>query len=430
MDQASFYPNVTKNIENPKGRDSKLDTKFFSIKTLSPVHIGSGFSLQKGIDFVGTRNHTFVLDMHKLMKEYGTNPRFTQAIERGNLGAFLDQEQADYSTLCITEVSGGSHAREINDQLRDGFGYPMIPGSSIKGSVKTALYAKLLKAKKISPEELTARLRSARGRLIDGAITQHLFAPGANGSRGKVPNYDIGRAFRVGDARFDKHRLSLVSNAILALDEGRGSDDYNAQWLELRGGRGGNQRHNTPHETVSVLGIQEGSRSSRFSLSFDRFLLEDPRLGMPNAHFPKDFKAFANMMNEHAASLIEKELDVLEQEVGLTNADVADYFDHLNDILASIPVPYTEEKNASIQWVQRIGWGSGWKYMTGGTLSSDSAIEIDKQETRQDRRGNLKGRFMKNYDPHLFPKTQKVVPNGLKGVTSMGWVLVKEIRNT
>lgn len=425
MDQASFYPNVTKNIENPKGRVSKLDTKFFSIKTLSPVHIGSGFSLQKGIDFVGTRNHTFVLDMHKLMKEYGTNPRFTQAIERGNLGAFLDQEQANYSTLCITEVSGGSHAREINDQLRDGFGYPMIPGSSIKGSVKTALYAKLLKAQKISPQEVVAKLRSAKGRLIDGPITQDLFAPGANGRRGKVPNYDIGRAFRVGDARFDKHRLSLVSNAILALDEGRGSDDLNAQWLELRGGRGGNQRHNTPHETVSVLGIQESSRSSRFSLSFDRFLLEDPRLGMPNAHFPKDFKGFANMMNEHAASLIEEELDMLEEEVGLSNTDVADYFDHLNEILESIP-PYTEDSDTSIKWVQRIGWGSGWKNMTGGTLNSDSAIEIDNNLRNPQGRGG----FMKNRNPHLFPKTQKVVPNGLKGVTSMGWVLVKEIRNT
>lgn len=420
MTNEEYYSVVTANSINPKGRKSIIESKMFMAKLLSPVHIGNGFNLVKGIDFVKTGNHTFVLDMNKLMKLYGTEEAFIQAIERGNIGAFLDRKGIDLHLVSIATLSGASNAKEIADQLRDGFGYPMIPGSSIKGSIKSAFYAKLLEESKLNSKSLVNELRDVKSRNVDQKITSTLFAPGANGKNGKVPNFDIGRIFRVGDARFDKGALTVISNAILSLDEGR-TEGLIPQWMELTGGRGGNNRHNTPFETISILGLEEGFNSARFSVSFDKYVAEHPELRM--AKIPTDFKAFANLMNEHAKKMINAEIKLLEDYD--SNEDVAEYLDHLDYI-----EQWTEkaDNDTEIQWIQRIGWGSGWSYMTGGSLDSNTAIEIDKQQTRRDRNGNLKGRFMKNYDPHLFPKTRKTVPRGKTGMSSMGWVLMKELK--
>jgi|GEM_PF-2157819 len=421
MNNEEYFPSVTVDADNPSGRKSTIESKMFTAKLLSPVHIGNGFNLIKGIDYVKTANHTFVLNMHKLMQLYGTEDAFTVAIQRGNLGAFLDQKGVDLHLVSIASLPGASNAREIADQLRDGFGYPMIPGSSIKGSLKTALYAKLLKDKNVTSTKIKADLRGARGRLIDSAITNDLFAPSAQGKRAKVPNFDIGRIVRVGDARFDKSSLSVISNAILSLDENSQGDLY-PQWMELTGGRGGNNRHNTPFETISILGLSEGVNSARFSISFDKYIAGHTDLRMPK--IPVEFKSFANMMNEHAATMIEAELDSLENDVGLNDSNVKAYFAHLEAIYETIPVRYEADDDSEIQWIQRIGWGSGWTYMTGGSLESNDAIDIDNSLRNPQGRGG----FMKNQNPHLFPKTKKTVPIGAKGMTSMGWVLMKEIK--
>lgn len=431
MNSTTFYQQTT-------AHTSKILHAKVQAHLLSPVHIGSGHKLFEGVDYIKSGNHTFLLNIDRLIKAFGADERFMDSIKKGRVGDFLDQQGVSPEKFSYIMIKGATRNREINDLLRNGFGLPTLPGSSIKGSIRSVLYADRLK--KLQRSILQRLGNKPKARNTDSLIQKDIMAPGAD-TAGKAPNHDIGRYVRIGDAHFSTRDIQICGNAILAYD--KKSDREEPWWIDLSKRNPQERYTEEAVESATVIAIRDKAKSEEFGISLDTHLFKDAlfkeKLGLPG-NLPDNWVAFAELMNKHAESLLVEEMktirdlfgidkertddiDSIIEEIEQMDEKVAQYYDHL-DFLFNEGIPLKEDfEEDGISWVQRVGWGSGWTAMTGGSISSGEAIKID-QKMRQNKNNRGKG-FMKHEKPHRFPKTRKVVPKGNSGVTSMGWVKIQ-----
>lgn len=132
------------------------------IHTLAPVHIGNGEKInKKEYIYLPNRNRVIVPDIERmyqdlrkrsLEKEYMNN---MMKESRFGLGQWLRSKgyrEGDYQKWERYELDAGdvfqggpaaANARhnEINCCIKDAYGFPYVPGSSIKGMIRTALLA-------------------------------------------------------------------------------------------------------------------------------------------------------------------------------------------------------------------------------------------------------------------------------------------------
>ena len=124
------------------------------LETLTSLHIGSGNMLQKDSDFVfGKDAEDFsvvgVIDPRKVLALVGEEniDAWTVAIENGRSTNDIVKQYApnatiaDYSLHTIDSYLSRT-PQQIKEFIRDGLDRPYIPGSSIKGAIRTAVLAK------------------------------------------------------------------------------------------------------------------------------------------------------------------------------------------------------------------------------------------------------------------------------------------------
>src|SRR5690625_6665122 len=92
----------------------------------------------------------------------------------------------------------------------DSFGNPIIPGSSLKGSIRTALFAQLFSDKKMSSNEYS---RLIKGRNVSAKAIENLLLSTREG--GKAHNYDLGRVLRISDSNFKKEDLEVFNSVVI-----------------------------------------------------------------------------------------------------------------------------------------------------------------------------------------------------------------------
>ncbi|MBK6930735.1 MAG: type III-A CRISPR-associated RAMP protein Csm5 [Saprospirales bacterium] len=123
----------------------------FTIKILTPVHIGSGESAMKNVDFLyfSTEGKAAVLDQKKVLSVIGESniDQWVSCVEKEEgleqlLRQYQPAFQVDDVALRILPVRHGGldKKKDVKEQLHDGFGKALLPGSSLKGSIRTALF--------------------------------------------------------------------------------------------------------------------------------------------------------------------------------------------------------------------------------------------------------------------------------------------------
>ncbi|MEI0476644.1 type III-A CRISPR-associated RAMP protein Csm5 [Brachyspira pulli] len=136
-----------------------------SLTTLSPIFIGSGDTLNKSSYFYSDKEVN-VIDEKKLIKllytRRGLFETFMSEASSGNLNLtnFLESNIPTYKKLDIAKYKLMSHSNiittkgklktlnEINAFIKSSNGNPYIPGSSIKGFIRTALIASEIRRNK------------------------------------------------------------------------------------------------------------------------------------------------------------------------------------------------------------------------------------------------------------------------------------------
>lgn len=357
------------------------------LTTLTPVHVGSGEKLLRDFDFIVQDGKVGFLDLEKVVKKIGIErlPQLTAEIEKKNVAAFLKKalpntRLEDICERIATEKAPGSRCNELKEQYHTALRNACIPGSSIKGTMKTAIWEALAtkEKQKVWQEQ---DYKNRRGNFNSDTIDKKLF--------GQNPNEKTTRFLKVGDAHFPDVATAVYEVGIL-----------NA---------GRNDWHFKNGQAFLAECIPAGVSSSLF-LKIDTAWFQKNKQyypekwqRLPTGFIEQDEIAFCALLNNYMSKQLGYELGDLE-DAGFCEHEAGE---QMLDELESIKTMADNALKAQSKTaIIRIGGNSGWNFTTGGWVKA-SALP-DEAYTAL-RRAVQK----RNYDMELWPKTRKLTYSGL-----------------
>lgn len=349
------------------------------ILTLSPLHIGSGRELLLDFDYIVERDRTFRLNIDQIFSDFYHPDLQTQIpgvmIQRNN------QRQKKYFRY---EIPGSPETRKTGGVLRecikDVFDQPYIPGSSIKGAIRTALAVNRLNRGEAS---FYKDITSSKGRYADDTIEKKIF--------GDSPNQDWMRALHISDAV-----LSASEEPKDALMGVYRTSPYSI-----------NDKENQLIP-IAIEGIQRKTQ-------FEAILTIDDELLGNSRQFPTYRSDLHNLIPAVQSYSLHR-LELLK--VWFSPLQNASKVSKLINAFLELSKKYAECNSALLQ----IGFGSGWDGITyGEVLKSDpQAFEhILKTYNLLRRRRNLPSVKRKAGDP--FPTSRKVIFEYNVPISLLGW---------
>lgn len=383
----------------------KKDTIEVQVKTITPIHIGSGNELKGNFEYLHFQNEGVVgvidpLKIFEIIGEENLNTWVTAVEKQENLLKHLPQlrnvSSRDISSriLNIYDQAPDSDRNAIKEQIHLGLGKPTLPGSSLKGSIRTAILTKLIKDNPSFVQKEENLGLAKRGRLVKyhaGQVEANYLTMGRPdsskfGDLRQNPNKDLLRFLRVGDAYFDQS-TTIVKNKVVNL--------FRDKWGEKR--EESSFYECIPSNAIAHTVLQVPEKQIKEYQDKQRVRLEHASLLNPNRLF--------KLLNKHTLELLNGEIAFWEDEDN--PIAIGDYLEHLNQIRELA-------KDANEQeCVIRVGAASGWEFMTGGWLNGKDVmgdfILSDRSWTSLKR-----GLRKKNYpDDLLFPKTRKMIAEGV-----------------
>lgn len=355
-----------------------------TLRILSPLHIGDGNELRQDFDFVVYQGRTYRLNEDAVLEAKATRLRPGADGRYPAPGRLLDEADFRNQDLFRYVLRGIPRSRKtdarVKSFIKDVYDRPYIPGSSLKGALRTALA--WTGWKEVNP----ALNRSAIGRSKYWAaqpLERKLFGPN--------PNHDLLRALHISDFTGIK-------------EPGGGLLLVNAQVLTKRS-------QGSPIELEALSGdlIFHGS------LTVDETLFSawaEPQLHFQNRRHWLD--ELLTRARAHSKARISRLLDWYQ------NAEQAEAIASFYRQLAQVQL---QPNQALLQ----LGWGSGWDGKTFWThLRRDANLfEQLVREFRMDRAGKQSTR--QPGDP--FPRSRRAamtIKDGRpRAVAPFGWVLVE-----
>lgn len=160
------------------------------IKTLTSVHIGSGETFQYGNDFVRGKDADGdsiigIVEPKQVLALIGEKnlDAWVTAIDGGRSTDQIVKQYApsakleQYSRRIILSWANEIKPTDtLKEYIHDGLGRPYIPGSSIKGAIRTAVLASCCKER----DDLEQYARNKSGKVTAKIIEQKFFGKDAN----------------------------------------------------------------------------------------------------------------------------------------------------------------------------------------------------------------------------------------------------------
>ncbi len=376
---------------------SKLNTIRSSyqctLKNLTPVHIGSGELLKTKFDFFSDKGKIRVINQTKMFQQVealGAEKigEFTQAVEDQETDDWLKKTK-DIDLKAITSYSTSlpdpkRPPREIREQIKDGFGNPLIAGSSLKGAFRTAIIKRLSKTEggKVVADFLNNIsknfIKTPTPKFADQTICKHLL--------GKEPKINLLRTLSVGDFSFSIKDIDLQKVDVVRL--------INKAKVE--------QKFSIYVEKIRENAFADGQ------VSFDEFLA-----GKDRERHCFDFNAVLSLewlieaIRDLTEETINMELSFFKDKTGIHVIHLREFYKNLQGEL---------KKLADNEVIIHLGWGIGWQGMTGQLLSND-----DLTANHSELRKKLKLAHDPKYLGFPFPKSRRLSVNK-ETVQPMGWV--------
>ena len=369
---------------------------YLRIELLTPVHIGTGRKLEPGLDFVsfGAPEHVVaVLDERKVFDIVGADNLSTWLSiinQNGNLLTYLRQRQPKLAAATIatrqldTPEATPTAGQTVREQMHTGGGEALLPGSSLKGALRTAWLAEKILAK---PRESSYALPNGEAALkrnfSDQQLTQSHLVP-ADTKRGQEPNHDLLRLLQVGDAHFTRTSCLLTET--------------------LNETGGGPQMKQSVQQFAECLSAKQ-SALVRVQVPevLKRELLEKNQLRRADAQ-ALTLPALLQTVQTQTARLLARELARYEPKDFSRAEDGAGLFvEQLQQL---------QRQNAACESgraaVLRLGFGSGHAFITGGWYEE---VLRDQFQVRRD----IENAARKNnrYEGTPLSKTRKMTLGGV-----------------
>lgn len=367
------------------------------IETLTSVHVGSGETLQYGTDLVPGQDAEGyglfgIVDPKKILNLIGEEHigNWLAAIERRDSTKTIIKQFAPHAKLkdyskrilldyCDEPAKNGDTLKEF---IHDGMGKPYIPGSSIKGAIRTAVLATLASEVRDAAKKIDASKKDTR--------TGQIIKQGANAKKveselfGADPNSDVFRFLQVGDAIFEPnceevHRMVNINER-----------ERKSFWDKGK------------PQMVETIG-QNNETEFQLKLSSENY--DFARKTWPQSAknklgtLPDEMQTLQKLfrtIEENTEYLVGSEIDYWKDRKNSDDSGkVSEYIDKMEEIL-----DIAKKCQSDKECVLRIGHGSGWRFITGAwteDFENFSSLVVPVSRPK-----NL------NYEQYDFPKTRRV----------------------
>jgi len=406
----------------------EIGIKEYRYKLKTPVHVGSGEKLGQ-MDFIFQGYQCIVVDIDSLMEELKDNTRALNEFADGrfNIADFLKQYKISPESVQKYAIRNPDNIRSgyvnIQENIKTGMCNPIIPGSSIKGAIRTALLWYLLQSmdKSQTNKMLHDVLKSdVKKEKASSSLDKEIFGPN--------PNDDFLRGLHVGDVEFQMANMKLLESKVLNIDN---SNSYG--WKKM--GRDGFTSPNHQKATsIFCEALGEGSTATG-RLKIDKFLFENPSCEKELGFLDKKglLDRLSDRCNDFARVFIDSEIEFFE------NCKMQVMVNFYNDIRNEIP----EDNKA---FLLHLGWGTGWKSMTGNWIDDEillkfrARFDLGKsicpkcgEQTKSDKKKkgfsycfSCKDSHKTNMHP-IFPKSRKIAFHKGQPIFPFGWIRVERL---
>lgn len=378
------------------------------IKTLTPIHIGSGINYPNHIEFITQKDSDGdlwggIVDVNKIFDLIGFDnlQKWTATIEhKQDIFKFLrpynngKNIQIENITKRTFPVYGQDirNKKDLKEQLHS-INKPMIPGSSLKGAFRTAILSHLILkfpdyAKRIIN---TYKKDFSNWSLRDFQnISKEIENKYLTGVNKNNANNDIFRFLAISDALFEEGSTIATVVKVLSLHRNGWEFKEGSQLTECIGVDG----KTTIQIKINDLSIKRNieNKNLKIPLNIQKELLQI-------------FNSTENLfeiVNNHTKKLLNREIELWEEQIKNPNP-VNEILDTYLDGLKSVREEFSENHK---QCIVRVGGNEGWDFITGAWANSEFNILSKKQWDKLFHMLN-KGRRV-----DIFPKSRKIDEDG------------------
>lgn len=363
---------------------------YVRLTTLTPIHVGSGRIFLQNMDCLdfpsekvwGIVDDTKVLSILGQQNIEGNINDWVSKIENGQSIIELIQRRTknlkaeDISVRVLKQGNKRANSpKEMREQLHTHNFIPLLPGSSIKGGIRTAVFKK-----RLIDEKNSETLKITRGKVtnrdnkfVDDEIVKAIL--------GETPNVDPFRFIRISDFHFESTEAWIA-----------GSFNYDkwdtklTQWVEL-----------IPANSKSYGILDVGGRRYE-PIKEGKFQCE----GLKEIIEIQSHKELFKTINAFSKEMIESEIIWAKSKDNMDSPATEEYLITLQDISQKI-----DALSPNISCILRIGYGIGAKYMTGdwqieGMNSVPGLADQWKEKQRPPQ-----------YAEFEYPKTRRMLEGGL-----------------
>ncbi|MBV7331740.1 type III-A CRISPR-associated RAMP protein Csm5 [Chloroflexi bacterium TSY] len=353
-----------------------------TMSLLTPVHIGSGKELLHEYDYVIHGGKTWVMDSDAFLEAiYWRDGNPDERILGRPASELLERadfhEQSDYFRYI---VAGRPRSQQpgaaLVEQYKDIHDRPYLPGTSIKGALRTVLawHGFQETGQLLSVRELRGN-RSWAGQSIE----RELF--------GQDPNHDLLRGLQVADSDVQSSdRLQIVNAQVVTGSEKMGAP------IEMEA-----IRSDTVFTTTFTIDryLQRAEVQSKLQFGQRRkWLTELPQIAQ-----------------RHTLERVREERDWYQRR---KYGQVAGFYQQLVTILE-------RQRLSSDQFLMQIGWGGGWPSKTIG-----APLQRDREQwERLLGHKRLSPARMRRRQGDEFPKSRRAIVAQGQPVAPLGWCLIE-----
>lgn len=354
-----------------------------TVETVTPLHIGTGTELIKDFDYVSkpADRQTYVLDQDAV---YAAELEAQGAAARLNTpaGKLLSSENwREDSPFVRYSLQGSTTIERVHEQIKDVNGRCYLPGSSLKGALRTAVMAYAIASKSVLPD---------LGKLANS--TEWAARAWEQAAFGNEPNSDVLKALHVSDST----PLATKPSAL--------------ELLTAQVFTGGEPGSPIVVEAVRAkIAFQTEVVIDELALKYSR----DPGLNWENRELW--LASLVEILKRVSHERIEAEWATV-QDKGF--ADTAAFY----KLLATL----AEGAKSSNMALLQLGWGTGWTGLTVGPWLDQESQHAIRERYSLGRPPTARRDWQPNLS-HGFPKSRRLraVPSSVGDARPgrpLGWV--------
>src|SRR5690625_1940762 len=374
----------------------------FSLECLTPVHIGSGVNMKRDVEFlVSDKDKKIgILDHRKVMDAFGeeevsreTINKWVNAIDQQKSILSLLPSDIKIDQICkrVRKYNTISFRGGLREQMHDTRNNPIIPGSSIKGSVRTVIWDRYVKDDSVTHDDVFSGMKRGQKQYKDDKLIKKVFSPYSR-RRGGDPNKDILRFLQITDVVFDPDQASCEVFKILS--------ERNEGWKLKRFDENG--------ECI----VKGAVASGRIKID-ERSLQNNIDKGYVKMRSPlRSIEDLFDACNRYTTKMLELELDFFSEDLDLDNDRTL--YDYIRVIKSLLNEVKSTSKNSCIV---RMGHGTGYRFMTGNKILSEQINHGEYKEIFKNVRRDWYDRYVR----FPYTKSRKLTSTG----SPLGFVRLK-----